>query len=325
MEETNTKKESKFIDNVAYKNKFQFIIEVNNNVICQRYFKINGFNEESIHSAEFTECMNGIVESIKKDLESKSRIYMWYNNHEAPFKLRGFASDADIEKYGSSLFSHLTDDTITGDVVTEDGRVFTKEYIDYNNDIFNVYVDDEQDGDDDFLFKFTFLIDDVPAYERIWDGKEYPRFIRNGVDLTNTYSNYTDNNSFGFANYVIRRMQVGKPNLISDFIRRICDTLSNTFTNEYGHYTSYMDVMTSNNKVDKVAYENAIQHYNNESNKVNILGHIDIPVEKKHYSYSPTSISYMQGWKKSVEYKTKAYYSSVSLSKRQTEYIDKFY
>ena len=46
--EEKIKKESKFVDNVAYKSKFQFLIWVNDNVICQRYFKINGFNEESV-------------------------------------------------------------------------------------------------------------------------------------------------------------------------------------------------------------------------------------------------------------------------------------
>ena len=91
------KKESKFVDNVAYKNKFQFLIWVNNNVICQRYFKINGFNEESIYSAEFNECMNGIVDSIQRDLESKSRIFMWYTNMSEPMKIQGFLTEEETE------------------------------------------------------------------------------------------------------------------------------------------------------------------------------------------------------------------------------------
>ena len=100
MEEKKIKKENKFVDNVAYKSKFQFLIWVNDNVICQRYFKINGFNEESIYTAEFTNCMNDIVKSIQSDLESKSRIFMWYTNLKEPLKMVGFATDKEIEKYG---------------------------------------------------------------------------------------------------------------------------------------------------------------------------------------------------------------------------------
>ena len=101
--EEKIKKESKFVDNIAYKNKFQFLIWANNNVICQRYFKINGFNEESLYSEEFSNCMNGIVHSIQEDLESKSRIFQWYTDTTEPLKMTGFMTDEEIEIVESSL------------------------------------------------------------------------------------------------------------------------------------------------------------------------------------------------------------------------------
>ena len=37
----------KAVDNTAYKEKFQFQVWVNDNIICQRYFKIAKFNNDS--------------------------------------------------------------------------------------------------------------------------------------------------------------------------------------------------------------------------------------------------------------------------------------
>ena len=51
MEEKEIKKEQRTIDNASYKERFQFMLSINDNIICQRYFRINGFNAESLESA----------------------------------------------------------------------------------------------------------------------------------------------------------------------------------------------------------------------------------------------------------------------------------
>ena len=159
MEEKVLKKENKFIDNVAYKSKFQFLIWVNDNVICQRYFKINGFNEDSVYTMEFTDCMDDIVKSIQEDLESKSRILMWYINSKKPLKLAGFATDKEIEQYGGrSFLSLLTDVDKRGDIETPDGRLFHKEYLDITETEQNDYWEDERPSEGEYVFKFSFLI-----------------------------------------------------------------------------------------------------------------------------------------------------------------------
>ena len=281
------KKESKFVDNVAYKNKFQFLIWVNNNVICQRYFKINGFNEESIYSAEFNECMNGIVDSIQRDLESKSRIFMWYTNMSEPMKIQGF--------------------------LTED-----EDNININNEI-------EKPKEGEFIFKFSFLIDDVPVFEKIWDGNVYPKFVRNGVDLTNNYAFYDnkDTSALSFGAAIIRYMQKGKINLISDFIRRICETLSNSFSDEYV-YTKEMTPFKTNNKINKEKYEAAVAYYGGPIKPI-VTGHTDIKEETKVYNYLSAFEAAKQSWKKSVRKKTQEYFDNMYPSKRQIDYIEKNY
>lgn len=60
------------------KERFEFILTVNDNIICQRYFKINNFNEQSLSSLELKDTINHIVNMIDSDLKSKSRVYTWY-------------------------------------------------------------------------------------------------------------------------------------------------------------------------------------------------------------------------------------------------------
>ena len=321
--EEKIKKENKFVDNVAYKSKFQFLIWVNDNVICQRYFKINGFNEESLYTEEFSNCMNGIVRSIQEDLESKSRIFMWYTNMTEPMKVQGFMTNEEVGKYGKDFLSLISDSTIRGKVQAPDGKIFNKEYYDYVLDGVNEY-EIEKPKDGEFIFKFSFLIDDVPVFERIWDGNVYPKFVRNGVDLTNNYAFYNDKDisalSFGAA--IVRYMQRGKVNLISDFIRRICETLSNTFTEKY-EYTKEMPLYKNNSKIDEDKYKAAVAYYG--VIKPIVTGHTDIKEETKKYDYLSAFESYKQSWRKAVRKKTQEYFDTLYPSNRQIEYIEKHY
>lgn len=325
MEEKNFKKENKFVDNIAYKSKFQFLIWVNDNVICQRYFKINGFNEESIYTEEFTNCMNGIVKSIQEDLESKSRIFMWYTNLKEPLKLTGFATDKEVEKYGSDFLRLLVNSSIRENIELPDGKIFHKEYLEYTEGIANDYGEVERPAEGEYIFKFSFLIDDIPVFEKIWDGNVYPKFVRNGVDLTNSYASYDNRevSSLSFGAAIVRYMQVGKINLISDFIRRICDTLSNTFTEKYV-YTKEMDVYLNNNDINEQNREAAIAYYGGVIKPV-VTGHTDIKIEDKKYNYLSAYEDYKQSWRKAVSKKTQEYYATMYPSPRQIEYIEKHY
>ena len=325
MEDKKLKKESKFVDNVAYKSKFQFLIWVNDNVICQRYFKINGFNEESIYTEEFTNCMNGIVQSIQEDLESKSRIFMWYTNLKEPLKLTGFATDNEVEKYGRDFFTLLVNSDVRGDIEAPDGEIFHKEYVEFNEGVANDYGEVERPAEGEYIFKFSFLIDDITVFEKIWDGNVYPKFVRNGVDLTNSYMSYDNKEvsalSFGAA--IVRYMQSGKINLISDFIRRICETLSNTFSDKYV-YTKKMDIYRNNDDINEQNREAAIAYYGGVIQPV-VTGHMDIKKEDKKYNYLSAYEDYKQSWRKAVSKKTQEYYATMYPSPRQIEYIEKHY
>ena len=67
--------------------KFEFVLYINGNIICQRYFNIFDFNEESLNSIELKELMqsiagmnngqHGSLGIIPRFLQKKSLSYLW--------------------------------------------------------------------------------------------------------------------------------------------------------------------------------------------------------------------------------------------------------
>ena len=247
---------------------------------------------------------------------------MWYTNLTEPMKSQGFVSNELIEKYGRPLLSLLTDSNVVGKIEIPDGKIINKEYINYGQNTLNEYGDMERPNDGEFIFKFSFLIDDKTVFEKIWDGNVYPKFVRNGVDLTNNYAQYDskDTSSLSFGAAIIRYMQNGKINLISDFIRRICETLSNSFSDKY-EYTKTMNYYNNNNSIDEKRYESAVALYG--VIKPVVTGHTDIKVRNRQYNYLSAFENYKQSWKRSVRKKTQEYFDTMYPSNRQIEYIDK--
>ena len=238
MLETSIKKEAKVVDNEAYKERFQFLLWVNDNIICQRYFKINGYNNDSLRSLEFKETMDNVTSMIQSDLISKSRIFMWYTREE-PIKMTGFSSDMD--GCDDSDVIRLTSPNYNGRVELSNGTVVEKSYFNYPEGMEDSYSDNEKLHEWEVTFKFQMLVDEKPVYERIWDGTVYPKYVRNGVDLTNSDVLYKDKepSSLHFSYAIIRHMTLGKIDLVYHIIKQICEVMSYKFEDS-GKYTKRM-------------------------------------------------------------------------------------
>ncbi len=69
--------------------RYQFVLYINDNIICQRYFNIFDFNEDSLNSIELKELMesvagmnngdHGSLGIIPRYLQRKSLAYLWDN------------------------------------------------------------------------------------------------------------------------------------------------------------------------------------------------------------------------------------------------------
>lgn len=258
MEREEQKKEVQ-VNNDMYRERFQFLLSVNDNIICQRYFKVNGFNKYSIESMELKDAIDEIVALIQNDLQSKSRIFLYYTSNE-PIKLTGFSEG-------------------------EEPTYFT-----YPEEIEDTYSDNERLEPYEVTFKFTFMMDNKVVYERIWDGTDYPKYVRNGVDLTNSDSSYRDREplSLHFSVAIIRRMTFGREDLVYGIIRKLCEVMSNSYVDTCGSYTR------SEQYGDELYY---LSLYNKK---------------------------YIDGWDAAVKDKTREYYVKLYPSARQIERIEKY-
>ena len=218
------KKNPKVVDNTQWRERHQFVLSANGNIICQRYFKVNGFNPNSLQSAELLYTFFNAVELIKKDLVSKSRIYTAITMGNT-MKLTGFHT-GEYTDGGANKISNdaclVCNDNVRGEVELSDGMVLNKEYIDYE-------PHKEEADETPFVLKFTYLFDDKPLFEDVWDGTIYPKYVRNCIDLSNSNASYkyVDPMRMSFSQQMAKSLNEGRKDLIYTIIKMFCDTLSN--------------------------------------------------------------------------------------------------
>lgn len=57
--------------------KFEFILRINGNIICQRYFAVKNYNPKSVNSLDIVWCLEDCVDLIQTQLKDKSVEYLW--------------------------------------------------------------------------------------------------------------------------------------------------------------------------------------------------------------------------------------------------------
>jgi hypothetical protein len=57
--------------------KFEFLLKINGNIICQRYFAVRNFNPKSIQSLDMLYCVSDCVSMIQERMVEKSVDYIW--------------------------------------------------------------------------------------------------------------------------------------------------------------------------------------------------------------------------------------------------------
>lgn len=264
--------------NDAYWERFQFILSVNDDIICQRYFRINGYNRDMMHTEEFKMVMDGCVNMIKSDLNYKSFVYLSCTR-ETPIKLTGFVKDVNNEQ---DVYC-LTDDRIQGTVKLSDGRVIEKTYMDPPKD--DGEWKDSPLGEWEVTFKFQFLVDSKPVYERIWDGSQYPKYVRNSVDLSNSDAPWRDKDQSNlyFNVWLTKQMNNGRRDLTWKIIRNICDIMS------------WSQVDFENSTRTKCTYGD------------------------KTYYYRPYNKQYVDEWRSATAQKTRKYFSQLEKYEKYTQ------
>ena len=64
--------------------KFEFMLKINGNIICQRYFTVRNFNPKSVQSLDMLYCVSDCVSMIQERMKEKAVDYIWgqFNPYE---------------------------------------------------------------------------------------------------------------------------------------------------------------------------------------------------------------------------------------------------
>ena len=240
------------------KERFEFELTVNGNIICQRYFKINNFNEVSIYSTEFMDSVRKCVSMIEDNLRNKSNVYTyhmtpfvfdseeqmkeWFNdeNNIKVFDVR-FGALASVRGHGGHDYVWLGD----GKFKDEGERTERNEFV------------DEPEDDQETVFRFA-VIDNGRDFIKnplkkvigamMFDGGMYPRFVRNGVDISNGRGRYDDMDisKLSHETSLYYWCNIGLQDLVPVIIREICETCSEENAKDYTTKMQDGDVVYSN-------------------------------------------------------------------------------
>ena len=227
--ETPTQENPPFIK----KERFEFKLTVNDNIICQRYFRINGFRRESYGSMELIYAIDKCVELINNDLRDKT--IMFYN-YTAPMV---FKTVIEMEDWCKRPSSRTENPVFMLCKETDTVKVFNNGVINDYNKPFNKmdYLNDKT-TDNPCVLKFSMLDFGREVCSKIWDGNVYPRFIRSNIDLSNSRNKYKFSDVFApMECFMIDRFNETHTDLIPQLVRELCNACS---LDEEENYTTTM-------------------------------------------------------------------------------------
>lgn len=226
------------------KERFEFIFTVNGNIICQRYFRINGFKARSLGSEELTDAFNRCVNLIQNDLTQKSKIFLWYTAPQV------FENKEEMEnsiwkfKLGTPNYIVLRD--------SDETYVWNGREVELYNGYFNKsdYVGGIT-NDVPCVLKLAFLDNGREVISKCWDGNVYPRFVRTNIDLSNSKNKYETGPNFApFEAALVKIMTEGQSDLIPQIVKELCVCCSYEDDRDYTTKVTYGDKVYSLNLRD---------------------------------------------------------------------------
>lgn len=204
-----------------YKEPYEFRLLIDDNIICQRYFKINNFNPSSLHSIELTDTIRECANMIDEDLKSKTRVYLW---HMAPFV---FQNEEEMRQWFANPVNH-SKVRFFENIILQD-----KDNTEYTWDGEKLILCEKKicDGTfstplsekDTLTYEFAFYVNDTKVVSTIFDGV-YPHYIRRNIDLSNTRGKFEgeDLTRLSFESYILNRLVYDRQDLIKKIVKEIC-------------------------------------------------------------------------------------------------------
>ena len=172
------------------KERFEFVFSVNGNIICQRYFRINGFNERSSGSVQLTEALWDCQRAIHNDLVEKTKIFLDLTSPQI------FENREEMEKWVKEqpfkldvpYFVILRNEDATFVWNGEEMKPYNKPFNRWD------YVGEKNPSPS--VFKLAFIDNGEEIRSVSWDGNVYPKFIRTNIDISNSKNKYEAEGNF---------------------------------------------------------------------------------------------------------------------------------
>lgn len=239
------------------KEDFEFILTINDNIICQRYFRINGFKKESYSSMDLVRAIDDCVNLIDNDLKVKTQIYYEATSPQV------FQDKEEMEQWGERhrgesvdmpIYVVLEDDDST---YIWDGNDFSLYERNFNK---SDYVETDEENNQ-YILKFSFRDNGVEKCSKIWDASVYPRFVRTNIDLSNSKNKYRTDGVFApVEKSVIDMFIESQKDLIPLIVKELCDVCSYEDVSEYETYDTY----TNDNSDENITYDLSINRANSK-------------------------------------------------------------
>lgn len=221
-----------------YKERFEFELTVEGNLICQRYFKIANFNPASLRSYELTDAVRRCAAMIDNDFKDKTHVYL---DHYAP---QIFSTEEEMEKYLSNPVNQERLHLGQGIVVRENTESDYTLAKDGTGKILNHKFDDGEMSiapleENRVTCRLTFKVDERECCTVEWDGY-YPKFVRSKIDITNHKEVFDEEvSSMSFKRYLLYSIFRDRPDLVYGIIKTICRACSYD-TEDYTTDTDYI-------------------------------------------------------------------------------------
>lgn len=231
-----------------YKEPYEFRLLIGDSIICQRYFKINNFNQLSLSSIELTNVIRYCANLINEDLKSKSRMYSW---HMCPmiFDDEGqmyewFSKPENYERIKSYETIVIRDENASEYIWDVDDKKLIKCEKKTNDGTFTNSLTDR----DILTYELAFYVNDKKIVSASFDGV-YPYYVRRNIDLSNTRGKFEgdDLTRLTFDSYIINRLVYDREDLIKKVVKEICLTCS-VSDNSYYTLTEVFKTKNGNKK-----------------------------------------------------------------------------
>ena len=216
--------------------RFEFRLTVNDYIICQRFFRINGFKRESYGSIELISAIDKCVDIINNDLKDKTIMFL---NYTAPMV---FDTVKEMEEWCARP-SNKTRETPVFMVCKEFEGVKVLnwgEIRDYTKPFNRLDYLSDKNYENPCVLKFIMYDYGREVCSKVWDGSVYPRFIRTNIDLSNSRNKYKFSDIFApMECFMIDRFNETHEDLIPILVKEMCNACSYDNVDDYTSIVSY--------------------------------------------------------------------------------------